>query len=399
MLNGLLKPYKGFSREVWFLALITFVNRAGAMVIPFLSLYLNKDLGFSLGEVGWIMSCFGFGSLLGVFIGGKLTDQIGYYKVMYSSLFLSGLIFLVLQLFQSLIAVCIGFFILSLFADAFRPAIWVALSANSREENRTRSVTLIRLAINLGFSIGPALGGLIIAGIGYRGLFWVDGLTCFLAGLLLLKLLVPKKAKELDDLPQQINQSPYRDKPYILFWLGMFLIGFCFMQFFATVPLFFHEVYALSEDQIGYILALNGLLIFLIEMPIIHHLVVKKTNMMNMTIIGAFLLLLSFLAMTLPFWIGIPLLAIVLMTFGEILNFPFSNTYALQRAQRGNKGAYMALYSMSFSVAHILGPNIGMQLTEKFEFRTTWIVMVTLLFIAMILFLVVKRLDNLALKS
>ncbi|MGB5264242.1 MAG: MFS transporter [Lutimonas sp.] len=399
MLDRLLKPYKGFSQEVWLLALITFVNRAGAMVIPFLSLYLTKDIGFSLSQVGWIMSCFGFGSLLGVFLGGKLTDQIGYYKVMYSSLLLGGLVFIILQFFQSLIAVCIGFFILSLVADAFRPAIWVALSANSREENRTRSVTLIRLAINLGFSIGPALGGLIIAGIGYRGLFWADGLTCMIAGLLLLKLLVPKKAHQLEEFPDQINQSPYRDKPYILFWIAMFLIGFCFMQYFATVPLFFHEVYDLSEKQIGYILALNGFLIFLVEMPIIHHLVVKKTNMMNMTIVGAFLLLLSFLAMNIPFWIGIPILVIVLMTFGEILNFPFSNTYALQRAQRGNKGAYMALYSMSFSVAHILGPNIGMQLTEKFEFRTTWIVMATLLFIAMILFLVVKRLDNLALKN
>ena len=97
MLDRLFKPYKGFSREVWLLALITFVNRAGAMVIPFLSLYLNKDLGFSLSQVGWIMSCFGFGSLLGVFLGGKLTDQIGYYKVMYSSLLLGGLVFFILQ--------------------------------------------------------------------------------------------------------------------------------------------------------------------------------------------------------------------------------------------------------------------------------------------------------------
>ncbi|MFD1316760.1 MFS transporter [Namhaeicola litoreus] len=399
MFDKLITPYKGFSKEVWFLALITFVNRAGAMVIPFLSLYLTKDLGFSLSQVGWIMSCFGFGSLLGVYLGGKLSDQIGYYKVMYSSLLLSGLVFLILQYFQSLLAVCIGFFALSLVADVFRPALWVALSTHSREENRTRSVTLIRLAINLGFSLGPALGGLIIVAIGYKGLFWADGLTCIIAGVLLLKLLKPKKTAPIEELPQRINQSPYRDKPYLLFWLGMFLIGFCFMQYFATVPLYFHEEYNLSEKQIGSILALNGLIIFLIEMPIIHHLVVKKTDMMNMTILGTLLLLLSFLVMNFPFWIGIPVLGIVLMTLGEILNFPFSNTYALQRAQRGNKGAYMALYSMSFSVAHILGPNIGMQLTEKFEFRTTWMVMAGLLFIAMVLFLIVKRLDQLALKN
>ncbi|MDZ7614369.1 MAG: MFS transporter [Flavobacteriaceae bacterium] len=97
-------------------------------------------------------------------MGGILADKTGYYRVMYASLFLSGIVFLVIQFFESFLSVCIGFFALSLVADAFKPALWVSLGAHSKEENRTRAVTLIRLAINLGFSFGPALGGLIIAG-------------------------------------------------------------------------------------------------------------------------------------------------------------------------------------------------------------------------------------------
>ncbi len=139
MLSRLIAPYSGFSREVWFLALITFVNRAGAMVIPFLSLYLVKDLNFSLSQVGWIMSCFGVGSVLGVYLGGILADKAGYYRVMYGSLFLSGIAFLVIQFFESFLSVCIGFFALSLVADAFKPALWVSLSTHSKEENRTRA--------------------------------------------------------------------------------------------------------------------------------------------------------------------------------------------------------------------------------------------------------------------
>ncbi len=83
MLKKILKPYQGLSKEVWFMALTMFVNRAGAMVVPFLSLYLTNFLDFSLEKVGWIMSCYGLGSVAGVFIGGKLADRIGYYKVMY----------------------------------------------------------------------------------------------------------------------------------------------------------------------------------------------------------------------------------------------------------------------------------------------------------------------------
>ncbi len=161
MLTKLLTPYRGLSHEVWFLALTTLINRAGAMVIPFLSLYLNKYLGYSLGQIGWIMTFYGFGSVVGVYFGGKLTDRVGYHKVMYSSLILTGIAFFGLQFISSFVALCIGIFSLTLVADAFRPAIWVALADYSNEENRTRSVTLIRLAINLGFSMGPAIGGFI----------------------------------------------------------------------------------------------------------------------------------------------------------------------------------------------------------------------------------------------
>ena len=158
MLKKILRPYQGLSKEVWFMALTMFVNRAGAMVVPFLSLYLTNFLDFSLEKVGWIMSCYGLGSVAGVFIGGKLADRVGYYKVMYMSLLGTGLVFFSIQFITDFYSLCIGVFSLTIIADMFRPAVWVALDDYSEEDNRTRSVTLIRLAINLGFSMGPAIG-------------------------------------------------------------------------------------------------------------------------------------------------------------------------------------------------------------------------------------------------
>ena len=97
ILNNYINTFKGLSREVWWLSLITFINRSGTMVIPFLSLYLNKSLDISIPNIGWIMSFFGLGSLVGTWIGGKLTDKIGYYKVMFVSLVLTGIFFVLLQ--------------------------------------------------------------------------------------------------------------------------------------------------------------------------------------------------------------------------------------------------------------------------------------------------------------
>ena len=100
-MNRLFKNYidtfKGLSTEVWWLALITLINRAGTMVIPFLSLYLNKDLGFNLSNVGWILSVYGLGSVAGSWFGGKLADRFGFYKVMVVSLFMTGILFILLQ--------------------------------------------------------------------------------------------------------------------------------------------------------------------------------------------------------------------------------------------------------------------------------------------------------------
>ena len=126
------------------------------MVIPFLSLYLTDDLDFSLQQVGWIMTSYGLGSFLGGWIGGKLCDTIGYYKVILGSLILTGISFIGIQYVTNFWSVCIGFFILISIADAARPAFFVALSAYSTPKNKTRSLTFIRLAINLGLSAGPA---------------------------------------------------------------------------------------------------------------------------------------------------------------------------------------------------------------------------------------------------
>ena len=326
------------------------------------------------------------GSVLGVFLGGKLTDKIGYYKVMYSSLFLTGLAFLILQYLNTFISLCAGIFMLSLVADAFRPALWVALADYSKEENRTRSVTLIRLAINLGFSVGPAVGGLIIASISYQGLFWVDGITCIIAALIIIKYLYQKdNSKEIDKDELKPKLSPYRDGQFLIFWFAMFLIGFTFMQYFSTLPLYYSQNMKMDEQQIGLLLAMNGLVIFLTEMPIVHNLEKSKIPGLKVVIVGVFLLSISFFVLNISNWIGIVIIGMLFMTFGEILGFPFSNSYALDRAQRGNQGEYMAMYSMTFSFGHILGPNIGMHLSDKYGFSFTWNVMAILLLIACLL--------------
>ncbi|MEJ1223514.1 MDR family MFS transporter [Sediminicola sp. 1XM1-17] len=383
--------FKGLSKEVWWLALITLINRAGTMVIPFLSLYLTQNLGFALDHVGTIMTCFGLGSLIGAWIGGKLTDIIGYYKVMLISLSLSGVLFVGLQFLEDFYAICGGIFILMIVADAFRPAAFVALIAYSKPENKTRSVTLIRLAINLGFSTGPALGGIIITSIGYAGLFWVDGITCISAGLLLFYILNPKKARVMDNQKNLNPTSAYKDSAYWIFIAAMVMFGFSFVQYFSTIPIYYNKAYELSELQIGLILAMNGFLIFAFEMPLIKYMERKPWSKITNMIVGFLLVSLSFLVLNLFSWIGILIIGMLLMTLGEMIAFPFSNAYAMERSKRGNQGEYMALYSIAFSFSHVFAHNYGMRSIANYGFSITWYAIVMICVFGIILLLLLNR--------
>jgi predicted MFS family arabinose efflux permease len=389
--TGYINSFRGLSKEVWWLSLITLINRAGTMVIPFLSLYLTQDLGFTLENVGIILSCFGLGSLVGSWLGGKLTDLFGSYQVMLVSLTLTGILFITLQYLVSFWAICGGIFLLMIIADAFRPATFVALSAYSKPENKTRSVTLIRLAINLGFSAGPALGGLIIGISGYSGLFWADGLTCLAAGILLLVLLNPKKVKVLDSIENKTPLSAYKDPPYWVFIIAMVLFGFVFVQYFSTIPIYYKDIHSLNETQIGLLLGMNGFLIFVFEMPLIKFLETRSLSKISNMIIGLTLVSLSLLILNSTSWIGVLVIGMLLMTLGEMIAFPFSNAFAMDRAKRGRQGEYMALYSIAFSISHIFAHNSGMISISRFGYKTTWYLVTFVGILGILLLLWLKK--------
>ena len=369
--------FKGFSREIWILTLITFINRAGTMVLPFLSKYLKEDLGFTYSEVGWVMVCFGAGSMVGSWLGGRLSDSFGFYKIMVFSLFTSGLIFFSLQFITSFIGLCIGMFSIMVIADMFRPAMFVSIKTYAKPENRTRAMTLVRLAVNLGFAAGPALGGLIIMGVGYQALFWADGTSCIVS-ILIFALLVKEKKRVSDGEQHQETakgRSVWTDAPFWVFLFASFAIAMSFFQVFTTLPLYHHDQYRLTEFQTGLLMTLNGLMIFFLEMPIVSIFERKRFDKVKIVLMGGLMVAISFFVLLIDVWPGILIISIIFITFGEMFAFPFSNSFAMDRAPKGQEGRYMALYTMSFSMAHIMSSKTGMETIANFGYRTNWILM------------------------
>lgn len=346
------------------------------MVLAFLTLY-NQELGYSIEQGGWVVAIYGIGSFVGALLGGQLVDKFGFYKVQFAALFFGGIMFIVLGQMESYLSICICSFLLSMVNEAFRPANATAVAHYSTSKNRTQSFSLVRLAINLGWGVGIALGG-FLASIDYSLLFWVDGFTNMLAGILLL-LILPKIS--LNDQKRNISQeadtrdatSPYRNKPYLFFLLCIVLFSSAFFQLFTTVPVFFKTRLGLDEFWIGVVMAINGLLIALFEMVLVFRLEGRRPYLLLITA-GTVLMACSFLLFNLPLANGfvIALLAILMLTVAEMISMPFMNSYYISKSTEQTRGTFAGMYTMAWSLAQVIGSSSGSWFADNYGFENLW---------------------------
>jgi predicted MFS family arabinose efflux permease len=378
VLNLYSKSFSGLSRDVWLLSLVLLINRCGTMVIVFMTIYLTEKLNWTLTETGIAMSIFGLGSTAGSFIGGWLTDRIGYYKTMFWSLFFGGLSFFILVRMDTFLPYCITVFLVSTMNEAFRPASMASISAYAKLENQNRSLSLVRLAINLGFSMGVGAGGLIAEYFGFDYLFYIDGLTCIFAAIFLRIVLKEKEEKSVDqdlkkeELPRNPADSAYKDRIYLFFAFFVFLNAIVFGQLWNTVPVYYTEILDISKDDYGWIMLVNGVLIVIFEMPLVY-ILENKYKKITLVLVGSLLIVFGFIIYNLAtFWQLAIAISMISVTFGEILSFPFSNAFALGRSKPGRRGEYMGVFTMAWSLAMIIAPILGMRIADNYGFTMLW---------------------------
>ncbi|MBN2001696.1 MFS transporter, partial [candidate division KSB1 bacterium] len=254
--------------------------------------------------------------------------------------------------------------IVGIISDAFRPANCTAMAEVCPPDRRARGFALNRLAVNLGIAIGPAIGG-FLATVNYGYLFWIDGLTCILAGLLLIfivrRLHVVKAGSNSDNVVRGL--SPWKDGPFLTVMGLLLAVGIVFFQLFNSWSIFVKEFYHLNEDGIGLLIAINATLIVLIEMPLIHRL--ERKNTLQLMAIGSILIAGGFSLVMFGRSFGYISMTVVLWTMGEMLLFPIIGAYTANRAPDVSRGKYIGLFTLTFSAAMIFAPILGTWVYEN----------------------------------
>ena len=359
----------GLPRTSYAIALATFVNRAGVMVRPFLVLYLTKRLGFSDAFAGSMIALYGATTLIAAPLSGWLTDRFGARFVLRSALIVAALSMLVYPLATTRVSVAIVTAVFALFNEMPRPALMTLVAEVAPANVQRQAFVLSRLAINLGLSIGPAVGGLLVSW-SWLALFLVDAGASFAAAVMLLCMKLPKAV--VHERPQgSALAAVLADRPLMIFFAATLLNAFVFFQMESSMSLFMTRDLGLPESVYGFMFTLNTLLIVLFEVELntrLQHWPLKRSLW-----IGGLLTALGFGGLVFANgWLGVSL-AIVVATVGEMIGMPAMGAFVVELAPPARRGLYMGTLTLAFGGGLTIGPSAGTWLLNKSGATSLWL--------------------------
>lgn len=376
-----MNPYKGLKnipRSVWLLSLATLINRSGTMVLPFLAIYMNRKIGVTPTAAGMVLMVYGLGALLTSPFVGKLADKVGSLTVMRLSLIFTGLMIVLYSFITDYNLIIVVTFVWAVISEAFRPANLSLISFETSTEQRKTAFALNRLAINLGMSIGPVIGGFLTQ-IDYSLLFYVNGASSILSGIFLSFVKIESQSKESRNETAELRESltPDKnkfsilsDKRFLFFMLALIPVNLVFFQFLGGLPLYIVNELRYTEATFGILMSINTVMIVLIEVPL-NNAMANWDDRKSM-VLGSLLAALGFGMMALSSSIVWLVLTIVIWTFGEMIFFPSSASYSTIISPEEKRGEYMGYYQMVFSFAFMFGPWLGAVILDKLNSTILW---------------------------
>ena len=368
----------GLPAPVWIVFATTLVNRAGSMVVPFMVLYVSQFLGVRPALAGMALTVYGLGGLVSGPIAGRLCDRFGAFTVLRGSLVMSGAILLAFPLVRDFTLFLALTFVWAMVAESGRPASLAALTTFIRPDQRKPAIALNRLAINLGMSIGPAVGG-FLATLSFPLLFLADGGTALAAGLFLAVILArrplmrhaaPPTASDRPANQTSRFSSVLHDPHALLFLAGLLLVFIVFHQPEGAMSVYLVRDLHYPPSFYGTLFVANTILIVLIELPL--NLAMQQWSHRSTITLGAVLIAIGFGSMALLHTrLGL-LLSVIVWTFGEMIAMPATGAYVTDLAPQGRSGEYAGAYSAAYSLSLIVGPWAGIIVLERIGGTALW---------------------------
>lgn len=377
-LNKLRTIYREYPRAFWVYNIIVFIDRlGGSMLYPFFALYLTHKFDIGMETVGGIFAVFSLSSFAGRALGGALTDRMGRKGVIISSLVLSSLSALGMGLATSLgmfiaIAVVVG-----TLSDIGGPAHEAVVADLLPEEKRAEGYGIIRVVFNGAVVIGPAMAGLLVSR-SYLLIFVVDSIISLIAaGIVLFRLPETRPQLHAHAQPENMAQTfagygrAFRDVPFVAYIVVSVLLTLVYMNMNTTLGVFLRDQHGLPEVGYGSLLSINAIMVVLFQFWITRRL--QKFKPMLMLASGAVLYALGFAMYGFISSYLMFVLAMVIITIGEMIVAPFGQAMVASFAPVEMRGRYMAVAGLTWGLAFAAGPYLAGLLMESANPNLLWV--------------------------
>lgn len=367
-LQNLFKPYKGLPKEVYIIFISRIVNALGCFVMPLLTIILKDSIGLSDEMTGVYISASGLLYLPASIIGGKLADTIGRKKVIVIFDFLAAMLYLSCSFMQPTINMVYVIMLAGACMMAAGPAHDSLMADITTSENREGAYSLSYMGWNLGFAVGPVIGGILYEK-NLHLIFVGDAITALLSlGLItfFIKETIHTTKVEIKDESRALERSEkgsifsvLKKRPILIYFaMIIFWFNFSYSQWGFLMPLHVLELYPASKAKLfGVLSGVNGVVVIVFT-PLITFLL-QRTKSIRKTVYGGLLYALGFGMLgffnTLPHFF----LSVIIFTLGEIVLAISTSPFIANHTPASHRGRMSAVLPIIFGMGHTLGP-IGM---------------------------------------
>jgi len=360
---------KQFNKNLWILSTGWFVSAFGfAVSIPFIAIYFHAKLGMSMSQIGLFFGAMAAVRSIFQAVGGETSDRIERKVILvYSQIFRAvAFLGLAVSIYWDLgfWPVAGALLINSIFGAVVQPVANAMVSDILPKKQRLDGYAITRSAGNLGWAAGPAIGG-FFAGYSYGLLFLISSGVTLLSGLVFMVFLKPPPAIKAQDRFKLSDLIDIRKDPHLAgHSILIFALYLVVAQLIAPFSVYAVEMVKITEHQLGMLYALNGLMVVLMQIPVTR--LLSRYRLTTQLALGAFVYAVGYGMVGTLAGFEFFILAIFVVTMGEIFMSPPSLALTSRLAPEGRMGRYMGIFGFFVASGWSFGPLYGGVILDYF---------------------------------